>query len=242
MTTPVFICCLSVRQWNCFRSPVSTSKERSSSTTELRSSTRTSPPQRRAWWEITWTYPTWIWRVPGSSWRGLWWVSRYKLTLTSRKAESDLWNSAASPSPSSTVASVCEYMDWFTVAVISEHTRQNLFWMRNLSSWLYKKNSTVFHVGGGIFLIVAQTWCQPHKHPIQNKLSQQLLISLYCGHFLLPLISSQWRRRRRYFWDFLSRNIQSVMKYNKVYNCFKVISLKGHVWKCGYLFMTQYAT
>lgn len=130
---------------------------------------------------------------------------------------------------SSTVASVCEYIDWFTVAVISEHTRQNLFWTRNLSSWLYKKNSTVFHVGGGVFLIVAQTWCQPHKHPIQNKLSQQLLISLYCGHFLLPLISSQWRRRRRYFWDFLSRNIQSVMKYNKVYNCFKVISLKGHV-------------
>lgn len=98
MTTPVFICCLSVRQWNCFRSPVSTSKERSSSTTELRSSTRTSPPQRRAWWEITWTYPTWIWRVPGSSWRGLWWVSRYKLTLTSRKAESDLllWRLSAS--------------------------------------------------------------------------------------------------------------------------------------------------
>lgn len=119
MTTPVFICCLSVRQWNCFRSPVSTSKERSSSTTELRSSTRTSPPQRRAWWEITWTYPTWIWRVPGSSWRGLWWVSRYKLTLTSRKAESDLWNSAASPSPSSTVASVCEYIDWFTLLLLS---------------------------------------------------------------------------------------------------------------------------
>lgn len=126
MTTPVFICCLSVRQWNCFRSPVSTSKERSSSTTELRSSTRTSPPQRRAWWEITWTYPTWIWRVPGSSWRGLWWVSRYKLTLTSRKAESDLWNSAASPSPSSTVASVCEYIDLHCCCYLWTYTSESI--------------------------------------------------------------------------------------------------------------------
>ena len=61
-------------QWSCFRSPASTSKERNSSTTEPRSSTRTSRPRRKAWWETLLKYPTLIWKVPVSFWRGLWWV------------------------------------------------------------------------------------------------------------------------------------------------------------------------
>ena len=40
----------------------------------------------------------------------------------------------------------------------------------------------------------------------------------------------------------LSVEKQSVIKYKEVYKCFKVMSLEGHIWKGGYLFMTQHTS
>lgn len=136
------------QQWSCFPSPVNISKERNSFTTELRSSTRTSPPRRRAWWEILWIYPTLTWRVPASFSRGLWWVVRYWLTFSVSKTrwENGYW-SVVSPSPAHSATSISTY----SAAAFSEYACvQSLFWAEDFIIDGYKKNCFLFHEGGSV--------------------------------------------------------------------------------------------